>query len=235
MSGISFKKGDRAVHHSGNRYHVLGVSNQDSNRPGFPATVVYCREGTDATDDVNWYTRSLAEFQEKFTKYDPASATVDGAIKVTLGVFGQINRNNQIFILDRDRIEKRLQQMLGKSVGEMAFPKAAESETPESWLGRITTVVAENESGTLLDYDIIDSPRSEAGTVGVITVTGVVSPSKALQAYIDGGAQPYFGIRSLTLPQTKNTTNGVVELQHITDLVCFDLTPENPRVEFLSL
>lgn len=232
MSEISFKKGDRVVHHKGNPYIILGVSNRSSDKQNFPATVTYYREGTDPGDDTNWYSRTLTEFAEKFTVAVP---DVTGCITVTLGVFGQVNRNNEIYILNRDAIERRMQAMVGNAVGEMAFPKVSKHETAESWLRRIVTIVPENEAGKLAGYDIIDSPVNEEGQISVITVVGVVRPSPALLNYIDAGNQPHFGIRSLVLPYTKNTTKGDIHHHHITDLVCFDLTPENPRAEMISI
>ena len=184
MSEISFKKGDRVVHHKGNPYIILGVSNRSSDKQNFPATVTYYREGTDPSDDTNWYSRTLTEFAEKFTHRAKIVTEGTDNIEVTLGVFGQVNLFNQIFILDRSLIEKRMSELVGKSVGEMSFPSLPASNRAEDSLKRLLTVVKENEAGTLLDYELVDSPASEDGKVHVVTVKGAVKPSQALKQFI---------------------------------------------------
>ena len=235
MSEVSFKRGERVVHHKGEPYIVLGISNKNSDKDGFVPTVIYCREGGDESDPDNWYSRPLSEFAQKFTHQHKIATEGTDYIETTLGVFGQINRLNQIFILDRSLIEKRMSQLVGKTVGEMFFPSLAACDNAKDSLKRIMTVVEENEAGTLLHYELVDSPASEDGKVHVVTVKGVVKPSQALKQFINNGGTPYFGIRSLTLPHQQSTTEGEITYQHITDLVCFDVTPENPRAEMITL
>lgn len=235
MSEVSFKRGDRVVHHKGEPYIVLGISNKNSGKDGFVPTVVYCREGGDESDPDNWYSRPLSEFTQKFTHCYKLGIEGTDYIEVTLGVFGQINRLNQIFILDRSLIDRRMSQLVGKTVGEMSFPSSSATDNVKDALQRLMTVVEENGAGTLLHYELVDSPASEDGIVHVTTVKGVVKPSPALKQLINNGATPYFGIRSLILPRLQAFVGDEISRQYITDLVCFDLTPEDPRAEMITL
>lgn len=224
-----FQKGDEVTHHKGDQYVVLGVANQKTDRKGFVKTVIYHRKGTDPLNDANWYSRSLEDFQDKFTltklleKFELAS---DGTLEVTLGVFNSPNRIGDTFLLDVEAIDKFMMSRIGRDIGEMQFPRVSSIGDGIEQIKRITTVDSSQSAGLLVDYYLRIGAEKD-GKVPVMVV-GIVDPSPALSAKLNERIRPSFGIRSITRPRMQEV--GKPKVNDIEALVAFDVMKENPRL-----
>lgn len=144
-------------------------------------------------------------------------------IVATLGVFGRQNRNGEVFMMDLDKLKAKLDELVGKTIGETSTPAMSGDKNVNTWVNRILTIIEANSAGVLVDYAILHLGDGDFGPI--IEVIGLVDPSEATKQLVEGITMPYFGIRSLVL---QNMAQGVF-VNKVTDLVGFDLLLENPR------
>jgi len=146
----------------------------------------------------------------------------DDQIVTTLGVFGQVNHNHEVFLMDIQGVKESMDRLVGKTVGEVDNPKPEAGQDIAAWLERIATVDQRNAAGVLVDYAI--NILGEGSHGPIIEVVGLVEPSPLTKDRVATAGNVYFGIRGVV---------GVKEvgakLNHVQNLVCFDLSTDNPR------
>lgn len=147
----------------------------------------------------------------------------DDQIAVTLGVFGQVNHNNEVYLMDAGSLKTAMDRLVGKVVGEINNPVREAGQDVTAWLKRVATADLHNSAGILVDYAINQLGKSDHGPV--IEVIGLVAPSDFTKDRIATTGNAHFGIRAIVV------TNGQPSpvINHVKNLVCFDLSIENPR------
>lgn len=138
----------------------------------------------------------------------------------TLGVFGQVNHNHEVFIMDLEAIKKACDRLVGKTVGEINTPEA---HSFNEHFKRIVTVNDDASAGVLVDYVINELGNGNYGPI--IEVIGLIEPSAATKDRVATAGSVNFGIRSIV----HRCHGNKVVFNHVTDLVCFDLVAGNPR------
>lgn len=141
----------------------------------------------------------------------------------TLGVFGQINHNHEIFVIDQTELKTALNRLVGNLVGEVNNPVPEAKQLFDDWIKRICTIDADNSAGTLIGYAINELGNGTHGPI--IEVVGLIEPSPLTKDRIATSGHVYFGIRSIA-----HTTGADKPIVNKVDrLVCFDLSIDNPR------
>lgn len=130
-------------------------------------------------------------------------------ITVTLGTFNKPNRNGETFTIDRKSLKRRLDKLIGKSVGEIGQPRNETGMNFSEFIQRVAKQDYKNTAGVLLSYEIFDNSD------GSWQVNGKVSLSKDLRALIENDNAPTFGIRAFTRP----SEGTIKEIDH---LISFD-------------
>lgn len=144
----------------------------------------------------------------------------EGFITVTLGTFNKPNRNGHVYNMDRKKLVRRLNKLIGKSVGEIGQPGL--THTPVTYrqlFDRVTVQDRRNTAGILESYEIVDNPD------GSYQVNGKVLLSKKLDWIIrDSADEPVFGIRGICKDEP-----GKLPIKEVDILVCFDYIPRDRR------
>lgn len=149
------------------------------------------------------------DLSELYVKSEP------GYLEMVIGTFGEPNRNGTIFRMPKDRLEKRLNAMVGKVVGEIG-QNALRSQGIE----RIAQIDLDKNAGVLHSYEIKDT-KNGCQVIGKILPNPIVLDEMSISP-----KQGSFGIRALCRPATKEGESTIMAVEN---LIAFDYLPPLER------
>lgn len=149
------------------------------------------------------------DLSELYVKSEPAY------LEMVIGTFGEPNRNNTIYKMPKDALEKRLNTMVGKVVGEIG-----QSALRSQGIERITQIDLDKNAGVLHSYEIKDT-ETGCQVIGKILPNPIVLDEMSISP-----KQGSFGIRALCRPATKE---GETTIMSVENLIAFDYLPPLER------
>lgn len=136
-------------------------------------------------------------------------------LEMVIGTFGEPNRNNTIYKMPKDALEKRLNAMVGKVVGEIG-----QSALRSQGIERIAQIDLDKNAGVLHSYEIKDTENG-CQVIGKILPNPIVLDEMSISP-----KQGSFGIRALCRPATKE---GETTIMTVENLIAFDYLPPLER------
>lgn len=149
------------------------------------------------------------DISELYVKSEP------GYLEMVIGTFGEPNRNNTIYKMPKDALEKRLNAMVGKVVGEIG-----QSTLRSQGIERIAQIDLDKNAGVLHSYEIKDTENG-CQVIGKILPNPIVLDEMSISP-----KQGSFGIRALCRPTTKE---GETTIMSVENLIAFDYLPPLER------
>lgn len=136
-------------------------------------------------------------------------------LEMVIGTFGEPNRNNTIYKMPKDALEKRLNAMVGKVVGEIG-----QSALRSQGIERVAQIDLDKNAGVLHSYEIKDTENG-CQVIGKILPNPIVLDEMSISP-----KQGSFGIRALCRPATKE---GETTIMTVENLIAFDYLPPLER------
>lgn len=136
-------------------------------------------------------------------------------LEMVIGTFGEPNRNNTIYKMPKDALEKRLNAMVGKVVGEIG-----QSVLRSQGIERVAQIDLDKNAGVLHSYEIKDTENG-CQVIGKILPNPIVLDEMSISP-----KQGSFGIRALCRPATKE---GETTIMTVENLIAFDYLPPLER------
>lgn len=136
-------------------------------------------------------------------------------LEMVIGTFGEPNRNNTIYKMPKDALEKRLNTMVGKVVGEIG-----QSALRSQGIERVAQIDLDKNAGVLHSYEIKDTENG-CQVIGKILPNPIVLDEMSISP-----KQGSFGIRALCRPATKE---GETTIMTVENLIAFDYLPPLER------
>lgn len=143
-------------------------------------------------------------------------------ISVVIGRFGVPNRNGRIFKIDEASLRSRLDELVGKTIGEVSQNEISQEMAQlgdfADAICRAETVDVSKGAGILTGYQIDRDQNNN------LIVTGNVVPSPRLQNLLERDPNPTFGIRGVT-----RSLDSGQKAHEILKIISFDYLPPTER------